>query len=101
MIKVYEELLNDSVFKLEPYTAKELARRIGNREEEAFFSGDGSGKPTGILAATGGAQLGVTTAGATPITLDEVLDLFYSLKAPYRNKAVFLMNDATALLTWL
>ena len=95
MIKVSEELLNDSVFRLEPYISKEFARRIGNKEEEAFFVGDGSGKPTGILADIGGAQLGITTAGATAITLDEVLDLFYSLKAPYRNKAAFVMNDAT------
>lgn len=95
MIKVSEELLNDSVFQLEPYISREFARRIGNKEEEAFFIGDGSGKPTGILSATGGAQLGVTTAGATAITLDEVLDLFYSLKAPYRNKSVFIMNDST------
>lgn len=95
MIKVSEELLNDSVFELEPYISREFARRIGNKEEEAFFIGDGSGKPNGILAATGGAQLGVTTAGATAITLDEVLDLFYSLKAPYRNKSVFIMNDST------
>ena len=95
MIKVSEELLNDSVFNLETYIAKEFARRIGNKEEDTFFTGDGSGKPTGILAATGGAQLGVTTASATAITIDEILDLFYSLKAPYRNKAVFVMNDAT------
>ena len=95
MIKVSEELLNDSVFRLEPYISTEFSRRIGNKEEEAFFTGDGSGKPTGILAATGGAQLGVTTAGSTAITLDEVLDLFYSLKAPYRNKSVFIMNDST------
>lgn len=95
LIKVSEELLNDSVFNLESYISKEFARRIGNKEEEAFFSGDGTGKPTGILAATGGAQLGVTTAGATAITFDEILDLFYSLKAPYRNKSVFVMNDAT------
>jgi len=95
LIKVSEELLNDSVFNLESYISKEFARRIGNKEEEAFLSGDGTGKPTGILAATGGAQLGVTTAGATAITLDEILDLFYSLKAPYRNKSVFIMNDAT------
>lgn len=95
MIKISEELLNDSVFPLEPYISREFARRIGNKEEESFFIGDGSGKPTGILAATGGAQLGVTTAGATAITLDEVLDLFYSLKAPYRNKSVFIMNDST------
>ena len=95
MIKVSEELLNDNVFNLETYISKEFARRIGNKEEESFFIGDGSGKPTGILAATGGAQLGVTTAGATAITVDEVFDLFYSLKAPYRNKAVFIMNDST------
>lgn len=62
MIKVSEELLNDSVFRLEPYISKEFARRIGNKEEEVFFIGDGSGKPTGILADIGGAQLGVTTA---------------------------------------
>jgi HK97 family phage major capsid protein len=95
LIKVSEELLNDNVFNLEAYISREFARRIGNKEEDAFFTGDGSGKPTGILAATGGAQLGVTTAGATAVTMDEVLDLFYSLKAPYRNKAVFVMNDAT------
>jgi HK97 family phage major capsid protein len=95
MIKVSEELLNDSVFNLESYIAREFARRIGAKEEEAFFVGDGLGKPTGILAATGGGQVGVTTAAAAAITLDEILDLFYSLKSPYRKKAVFVMNDAT------
>ena len=63
MLKVSEELLNDSVFNLEKYIAKEFARRIGAKEEEAFIIGDGVGKPTGILNATGGAQLGVTAAG--------------------------------------
>lgn len=95
MIKVSEELLNDSVFNLESYITQEFARRVGNKEEEAFFVGDGTGKPTGILAASSGAQVGVTSAGATAITLDEILDLFYSLKAPYRNRATFVMNDAT------
>lgn len=95
MIKVSEELLNDSVFNLESYIAKEFARRIGAKEEEAFFIGDGTGKPTGIFNATGGAQLGVTAASATAITLDEIMDLFYSLKSPYRKNSVFVMNDAT------
>lgn len=95
MIKVSEELLNDSVFNLESYIATEFARRIGAKEEEAFFVGDGDGKPTGVFAATGGAQLGVTTAGAAAITVDEIIDLFYALKAPYRKKAVFIMNDST------
>ena len=42
MIKVSEELLNDSVFDLQSYISREFARRIGAREEEAFFNGDGS-----------------------------------------------------------
>jgi HK97 family phage major capsid protein len=42
-----------------------------------------------------GGQVSVTTAAPTAITLDEILDLMYSLKAPYRKDAVFLMNDAT------
>lgn len=95
MIKVSEELLNDSFFNIQEYIAKEFARRIGAKEEEAFFIGDGTGKPTGIFHTTGGAELGVTSASATAITLDEVMDLFYSLKSPYRKKSIFITNDAT------
>ncbi len=95
MIKVSEELLNDNVFNLEAYIAREFARRIGAKEEEAFFIGDGIGKPTGIFNATGGAEIGVTGASATSISADSLLDLFYSLKSPYRKKGVFVMNDAT------
>ena len=95
MIKVSEELLNDSVFNLEQYIAREFARRIGSKEEEAFFIGDGTGKPTGIFNATGGANLGLTAASSTAITVDELLDLFYALKSPYRKNATFVMNDTT------
>ena len=94
-IKVSEELINDSVFDLENYISKEFARRIGAREEEAFFTGDGNGKPLGFLAATGGAEVGVTAASATAITADEIIDLYYSLKTPYRKNAVWILNDAT------
>ena len=95
MIKISEELLNDSVFDMPSYIAKEFARRIGAAEEEAFFTGNGTGRPLGILAATGGAETGVTAAGTDKVTMDEVIDLFYSLRAPYRRNAVFIMNDAT------
>ena len=95
LIKISEELLNDSAFDMESYIAKEFSRRIGAKEEEAFFTGNGTGKPTGILNATGGAQVGVTTAGSTAITADEVIDLYFSLRVPYRKNAVWIMNDAT------
>ena len=95
MIKVSEELLNDSVFDLESYIAREFARRIGTKEEEAFFTGDGTSKPLGVLADKGGAEVGVTAASATGITADELLDLYYSLFSPYRKKAVWVVNDST------
>ena len=94
MLKVSDELLNDSVFDLEAYISKEFGRRIGTKEEEAFFTGDGKGKPTGIFNAAGGASDGVTTAAAS-ITFDDVMDLFYALKSPYRRKAVWVLNDTT------
>ena len=95
LVKVSEELLNDSAFDLENYFATEFARRIGNAEEAAFISGNGSGKPTGILADIGGAEIGVTAASETAITADEIIDLFYSLKSPYRKKAIWVLNDRT------
>ena len=95
LIKVSEELLNDSAFDLESYIAREFGRRMGSKEEESFFTGDAVGKPTGILAATGGAQVGVTAASATAITADEIIDLYYSLRVPYRKNAVWLMSDTT------
>ena len=94
-IKVSEELLRDSVFDLEDYISREFARRIGAREEESFFQGDGNGKPLGVLADNGGAEVGVTAASATAITADELMDLYHSLKVPYRSKAVWVMNDDT------
>ena len=95
MIKVSDELLQDSVFDIASYIATEFARRVGDAEEAAFISGDGSGKPYGMLHATNGAAAGVTAASATAITADELLDLIYSLRAPYRKRAVFLMHDST------
>ena len=81
-IKISEELLNDSVFDLPSYIAREFARRIGAKEEEAFFVGDGKGKPTGIFHTVGGAEDGATTTGAS-ITFDDVMELFYSLRSPH------------------
>ena len=93
-IKISEELLNDSVFDLPSYIAKEFARRIGSKEEEAFLIGDGKGKPTGIFANAGGAENGATTSTAN-ISFDDMIELFYSVKSPYRKKAVWILGEQT------
>ena len=91
MIKISEELLNDSAFNMESYISKEFARRIEAKEEEAFIKGDGGGKPTGIFTS---AEAEVTISGSA-LTFDNVMDLYYSLRVPYRNKAVWILNDST------
>lgn len=95
LIKVSEELLNDSAFDLMSYLAGEFGRRLGNAEEKAFLTGTGTNQPTGILNDTNGASAGSTAAKADVLTFDDLIDLFYSLKTPYRQNAVFLMSDDT------
>ncbi len=92
IIKVSEELLNDSVFDLEQYISKEFVRRMAAAEENAFINGTGTGRPSGILQT---AETGKTTAAAAAITADEVIDLYHSLRSPYRKNAVFIANDST------
>ena len=94
-IKVTEELLYDNAFNLENYIITQFGKGLANAEEDAFINGDGVGKPLGLLAAEGGAEIGVTTAAADNITYDELVDLVYSLKRPYRKSAAFLTNDQT------
>lgn len=93
LIKVSEELLQDSAFNLEQYIVSEFARRLGRAEEAAFVNGDGNGKPSGLI---GAAQVGVTAAATNAITADELIDLYHSLGRPYRQRATFLLADSTA-----
>ncbi len=94
LIRISVELLQDAAFPLEQYIANEFARAFGIAEEQAFCVGNGSGQPTGIFTASGG-TVGVTAAANNAITADELINLVYALKAPYRRNAKFLMNDAT------
>lgn len=89
-IKVTEELLYDNAFGLENYIITQFGKALANAEEDAFLNGDGKGKPTGIFAKTGG---GNVTAEAAAFTGDELINLVYTLKRPYRKKAAFIMND--------
>ena len=98
MIRVSEELLHDSAFDLAAYITSEFGRRVGAAEEKAILTGDGSHKPTGLLHDTLGAETGVTAAAVAAITADELIDLQHSLKAGYRRKACWIMNDATIKL---
>ena len=92
-IKVTEELLYDNAFNLEGYILDQFGKVLANAEEDAFLNGDGTGKPLGLFAATGGGTVAGTLTAA--IKSDDMLDLVYALKRPYRKTASFIMNDKT------
>lgn len=92
-VKVTEELLYDNAFGLENYLLTQFGKALANAEEDAFLNGDGMSKPTGIFNATGGGQVAGTLSGA--VKTDDVIDLVYALKRPYRKNASFIMNDKT------
>lgn len=91
-IKVTEELLYDSAFNLENYIIDEFGKALSNAEEDAFLNGTGVGQPLGLFAATGG---GTVYKTVTKLTADDIMNLVYALKRPYRKNSAFIMNDQT------
>ena len=93
-IKVTEELLYDAAFNLEGYIIDNFGKALANAEEDAFLNGDGKGKPMGIFDTKQGGQYGTTTSAAA-ISADDIINLVYNLKRPYRKNAAFITNDKT------
>ncbi|MCI7077661.1 MAG: phage major capsid protein [Veillonellaceae bacterium] len=93
-IKVTEELLYDAAFNLEGYIIDNFGKALANAEEDAFLNGDGKGKPMGIFDTKQGGQYGTTTSAAS-IGADDIINLVYNLKRPYRKNAAFITNDKT------
>ena len=104
MIKVSNELLNDSAFNIAAHIAQRFGVRFGNAEEDAFINGTGPSanpqvtpsQPTGILTSLA-ASAGNTTEDAVTVHFDNIYKLYYSLKSPYRRKASFLCNETLLL----
>jgi len=92
IVKVSEELAQDSAFDLEAFLAARFAESFADLEEDAFVDGDGSNKPRGFLTDS---ALGTTANATNAITFDEMTDLFHSVKPAYRQRAVWVMNDST------
>ena len=96
LVRLKNSFVGDTAFPLENYLLGAFARRFGRAEEAAFLNGSGVDRPSGLLGATG-AGVGVTAASATAITYEEVVKLYFSLKAEHRASAIFLMHDDTAM----
>ena len=92
-VKVTDELLQDNAYGLESNINGVFASATANAEEDKFLNGDGVNGPTGVFDDTNGGMVSVTST-AKNITSDNIVDLIYSLKRPYRKNAVFIMHDS-------
>jgi HK97 family phage major capsid protein len=86
--------LEDTAFDLEGWIRSDMAEQVGVAEATAFVSGNGNGKPHGLVANADVDQ--VALGGTTSITdADGLIDLVYSLKEGYARNASFLMKRTT------
>jgi len=92
LIQLSSELIADTGVNLLDFIARDAGRALGEATGTHYVTGDGSSKPTGVLEDT---TLGVTAAAVATMTADEVIDLYFSVIAPYRRNAYWLLNDAT------
>lgn len=94
IIRVTSELLKDSAVDIEAYLANTFADRMAVGEEEAFIAGDGTDKPLGLIHQV---QVGCTTGSAGTVSIEDVLNLIFSVSEKYRKNGTLLMNDTTLL----
>jgi len=99
MPKATQKLLDDAGINIEAWLSAKVADKIGRTENTYFISGNGVGKPRGILnyaAGTSWGQIQQVSSGVSgAFVADTLIDLVYSLKTPYANGAAFLMTRAS------
>jgi HK97 family phage major capsid protein len=97
--KATQKLLDDAAIDVEAWLSSKVADIFARKEAEAFITGDGVGKPRGILSYTAGTDWGkieqVNSGTSAVVSADKLVDLFYRLKEPYMRNATFLMNRVT------
>jgi len=94
LIPVSNTLLQDSSLNIQDIIATQAANALEFQLNLDHTTGDGSGKPNGIVTAA--SDSGITGAAAT-ISADEVIELLFSVDAGYRNQnAGFMAATNTA-----
>lgn len=100
-------LLDDAAVNIDEWIALEVEQVFAAQEGAAFVTGNGDKKPTGFLhydkVAEGSwawTKIGYVATGAEgdfaeDAGYDNLVDLIYALKSPYRQNATFVMNRRT------
>lgn len=92
-VQVSSELENDTGVDLAGYLAERGGVALGNGSGAHFVTGTGSSQPNGVVTAS---TLGVTGANSVvgAFSVDNLIDLYYSVISPYRKNGTWIMADA-------
>lgn len=94
-VKLDTDFVHDATFDVEKFLVSRLTKNFGRAETNAFINGSGEQTPTGILHDSKGATVALSSSA---LSYDDVISLYFSVKAEYRTKGVWLMNDTTAMV---
>ena len=94
VVTVPIELLQDSNVDIEAFVRARIAQRLGRITNTHFTTGDGSSKPTGIIAAASVGKTG-TTGQTTTVTYADLVDLEHSVDPAYRVNCKWMFHDST------
>lgn len=95
IVRVSDELLEDSTFNLEAYLAQLAAEAKVEGEEAAFLGGTGVTQPWGILTrlnAEAGTPNRYSTAASGVLAGDDFVKALYNLHPRYRRRAVWVLG---------
>ena len=94
VVTVPIELLQDSNVDIEAFVCARIAQRLGRITNTHFTTGDGSSKPTGIIAAASVGKTG-TAGQTTTVTYADLVDLEHSVDPAYRVNCKWMFHDST------
>jgi HK97 family phage major capsid protein len=100
-VPMSRNLVEDAAFNIESYLSQKLAEASAIDEDNRFLTGDGVGKPQGILpGGTNGLSLTeVVSGGASTLTFGAsdkgLVPLTFGIAAQYRQNAVWIAEKAT------
>jgi len=94
---VSRNLIEDSAFDLAGYLARKFAEAAAIDEDNQFLTGDGNGRPQGLLPSSGNAlSLSEANSGsASTVTWDGLIELIYTPDSQYRSRCIFIGEKAT------
>jgi HK97 family phage major capsid protein len=90
IVEATQEIVDDSALPILSILAADAGEAVADVVVADLLIGNGTNKPWGWITRASGA---VNAANLAGVTFDNLMDLQYALRAPYRRNGVYMFND--------